>query len=271
MKVLDIISEAQPSPGVNFTFEDAVVKSWLEKNPHLQLTNKYDAEAGNFFSRWINKNARANLEAELHFKTKFGTAFALLKAAGLIEQLVITYNRLRALNDQVYEKGSDGQLLHTRAWIEDQQNAIVGTFLATQMVPLILSSIKRGVLIGALSDLLAGAAMRTPGGVYIRLAAVIAEQGAIIWLQNWLQTAEGQDWLLHGVFIPIIVKGAGGIANNMLDWARKKIKDGTGIDVGVVTPNVNKELDKAPDFEMPPQDYKASAAKDKAQDMANLR
>ncbi len=245
MKVLDIITETTPpSPAPAAFVEADVIANWLRNNPHLEVREKYDPNAGNFYTKWISKNKNANAQVMEAFAVRYGAAFTFLKAIGIIAPLTLCVLHLRALNEQAKEKDADGNYVHSIEWVKAQENAIVGVFLASQIAGIIVTSIRNGMLVGSLKDLLKAVAMRSPGGAKLAIVTMIASEVGMIALKTWLNTPQGIEWCTHGLVMPIIVGGLGALGNTILEYIRDKVKEHTGKDIGVVTPDINDRKDK---------------------------
>jgi len=236
MKVLDIITETTPAPAA--LPEAEIVANWLKANPHLEVVEKYDPAAGNFFTKWLSKNKAANARVLEGLQVRYGPAFFFLKAIGIIEPLVQCIMRLQALNEQA----KDGT--HSLDWIKTQENAIVGVFLASQIAVVVVNSIKSGIFIGALRSLMTTTAMRTPGGARAVIIAQLATQAGLTALSMWISSDEGMKWCTSGIVMPILIGGMGAIGNKILEFIRDKIKEYTGKDIGIVTPDINKQKDQ---------------------------
>lgn len=239
MKVLDIITENAATG----TPQDAIIANWLKANPHLEVVEKVDPKTTAFAGSWIEKNKHINAEVMAQLSTKYGPAFKFFKTIGVLGPLALCIINLRALEAQAQEKDSSGNYVHDITWVKRQENAIVGVFMVSQIIPAILRSITGGIFIGALRAMLSAAAIRTPGGGRAAILAMLASQVAISALQIWLNTDEGRNWCMHGVVLPLIVGGIGALGNIGLEFLRDKIKQNLGVDVGVVTPTVNQRKD----------------------------
>lgn len=239
MKVLDIITEDASVANR----EAEIIANWLKANPHLEVVEKYDPEASNFASRYISKNKHLNAKVLADLQTRYGAGFAFLKAIGIIAPLTLCILHLRALEAQAQEKDASGNYVHDIEWVKRQENAIVGVFLASQIVRIVYSSIRAGIFVGALRQMLTAVAMRSPGGGRAMIVALIAEQVALAALQTWLNTDEGMQWCTTGLVMPLIIGGIGALGNIGLEFLRDKIKKYTGADVGIVTPTVNQRKD----------------------------
>lgn len=239
MKVLDIIKEDVATN----TREDEIIAKWLKNNPHLGVVEKYDPKASNFASRWIAENKFVNAEIVKGFMTKYGVAFTFLKAIGIIAPLVECVMHLKALDAMAGEKDSSGAYVHDIRWIKTQENAIVGVFLGSVIVDLIIRSIRSGVFVSTLTGLVRAGVMRTPGGGRAVIIAMLASEIGLTGLKIWLNSPEGLEWATHGLVIPLIVGGLGALGNIGLEFLRDKVKDATGTDIGTVTPNTDARKD----------------------------
>lgn len=244
MKVLDIITETTPAPATPAFSEADVIANWLKNNPHLEVKEKYDPRASNFATRWISKNKYANAEIMEAFAARYGIAFTFLKAIGIIGPMVLCVMHLRALNELAKQTDSDGKPVHDLDYIKRQENAIVGTFLASQIADIVIRSVQGGVFVSSLSQLATAMAMRTPGGARAVIVAMLAKEAGLIALKMWINSPAGLKWCTEGVVMPLIVGGLGALGNTFLEFLRDKIKEYTGKDIGIVTPDINKRKDK---------------------------
>lgn len=241
MKILDIITE-NAAAGLP---EEAIIANWLKANPKLEIVEKIDPRVSAHAEGWIAKNRRLNAEVVERLSLKYGAGFTFLKAIGIIAPLVLCIMNLRALNSLAQDKDSAGNFVHDVEWIKRQENAIVGVFLASQMVRAIASSVASGIFVSALRSMLSAVAMRTPGGGKATIIALVATQVAMGALQTWMNTPDGIEWCTSGLVMPLVVGGIGALGNIGLELLRDKVKKSTGVDIGVVTPDVNKRKDDA--------------------------
>jgi hypothetical protein len=260
MKILDIITENAATG----TPEDAIVAEWFKKNPHLAVTQKYDPAAANFYTRFIANNKHVNGEIMAGFRQRYGLAFNFLSLIGIIVPLYDCVSRLRALNEQAKEKDAAGNFVHDMEWVHRQENAIVGVFLASQLVSVIAASIQAGSFMTGLTALINGAAMRSPGGARAKIVAMIATQAGLVALKLWISSDAGKEWCTTGLVIPLLIGGIGAIGNSVLEIIRNGIKQHTGVDVGVVTPDVNKRKDDEVAATVGPTDDEIKKAQDAA-------
>lgn len=239
MKILDIITE-NATPG---TTQDAIIANWLKNNPNLQVVERVDPKTAAYAETWIEKNKRLNADVAEKLAVRYGPAFTFFKVIGFAGPLILCIMQLLALEAQAKEKDSEGNYIHSLAWVKGQENAIVGLFVTSQLLPIIARSIAGGAFVGAFRNMLSAVAIRSPGGARASIVALLAVQAATVALQIWMNTPEGKDWCTRGLIIPLLIGGIGALSNIGLEFLREKIKAHTGVDVGIVTPTVNQRKD----------------------------
>ena len=239
MKVLDIITES----AATCTPEELIIANWLKANPQLQVVEKIDPKVAKHAEGWIAKNQRVNTEVVQSLSTRYGPAFTFLKVIGVIAPLVLCIMNLRALNELAKEVDASGNYVNDFDWLKRQENAIVGVYLASVLTGIILKSITSGIFVTALRQMMGAVAMRTPGGGRATMVALFASQAAVTALQVWMNTPAGIEWCTHGLVMPLIIGGIGALGNIGLEFLRDKIKQHTGKDIGIVTPDLNKRKD----------------------------
>lgn len=239
MKILDIITE-NASTG---TPQDAIIANWLKANPNLEVVEKVDPKTTEYAKGFFARNKQLNAEVMEKLSVRYGAAFTFLKVIGVIAPLALCIMELRALEEQAQQKDASGNYVRDINWVKRQENAIVGVFVTSQLVPVVLRSITSGIFISALRAMVSAGVMRTKGGARATIIALLASQAAVTGLQVWMNTPEGRNWCLHGFVLPLIIGGIGALSNIGLEFLRDKVKDYTGVDVGVVTPTVNQRKD----------------------------
>jgi len=239
MKVLDIITENKATG----TPQDAIIADWLKNNPHLEVVEKVDPKTKEYAKGFFARNQHLNAEVMSQLSVRYGPAFTFFKAIGVIAPLALCIMELRALEEQAQQKDASGNYVRDITWVKRQENAIVGVFVTSQLVPVVLRSITGGIFISALRAMMSAAVLRTPGGGRATIVALLASQVAISALQIWMNTPEGRNWCMHGLVLPLLIGGIGALSNIGLEFLRDKIKEYTGVDVGVVTPTVNQRKD----------------------------
>jgi hypothetical protein len=239
MKILDIITEST-SPG---TREDAIIADWLKNNPKFEVVEKVDPKTKEYAKGFFARNRQLNAEVMEKLSVRYGGAFTFLKLIGVIGPLALCIMELRALEEQAQQKDSAGNYVRDITWVKQQENAIVGVYVVSQIVPAILRSITGGVFISALRAMVSAGVMRTPAGGRGTFIAMLASQVAVSALQVWMNTPEGRQWCMHGFVMPLLIGGVGALSNIGLEVIRDVIKDNLGVDVGIVTPTVNQRKD----------------------------
>jgi hypothetical protein len=239
MKILDIITEST-SPG---TREDAIIANWLKNNPKFEVVEKVDPKTKEYAKGFFARNKQLNAEVMEKLSVRYGGAFTFLKLIGVIAPLALCIMELRALEEQAQQKDSAGNYVRDITWVKQQENAIVGVYVVSMIVPAILSSIANGIFVSALRAMVSAGVMRTPGGARAAFVAMLATQVAITALQGWMNSPEGRQWCMHGFVMPLLIGGIGALSNIGLEIIRDVIKGKTGVDVGIVTPTVNQRKD----------------------------
>jgi len=239
MKILDIITENAATG----TREDAIIANWLKANPHLEVVEKVDPKTKEYAKGFFARNQQLNAEVMEKLSVRYGPAFTFFKTIGVLAPLALCIMELRALEEQAQQKDASGNFVRDITWVKQQENAIVGVFVTSQLVPIVLGSINGGIFASALRTMVSAAAMRTPGGARATVIALLASNAAIAALQIWMNTPEGRNWCMHGFVLPLIIGGIGALSNIGLEFIRDKVKEYSGKDIGIVTPTVNQRKD----------------------------
>ena len=272
MKVLEIITEAA-STAANITPEmEAAVAAYLKANPHMDLVQQYDPKAGPI-ARFLQKNQTQYANIEKSVAGRYSAkGIAFFKAAGVLVPLTMCWWHLWGLNELYKQDQASGNPQHNLEWYKKEEQAIIGAFLISQTIGIIIPALLSGSLTGLVVGIVAEGAMRAPGGGYAKLATMLVAGAALTGLKVWLNSDAGKQWLTTGFIMPYITYGIGFIGVKILDMIRAGIKDVGGPDIGILTPDINKEKDrqKELDFDMPDFDPKKAAADQKAQSLKRL-
>jgi hypothetical protein len=239
MKILDIITESATTG----TREDAIIADWLKNNPKFEVVEKVDPKTTEYAKGFFARNKQLNAEVMEKLSVRYGAAFTFLKVIGVIAPLALCIMELRALEEQAQQKDGSGNYVRDISWVKKQENAIVGVFVVSQLVPAVIRSITGGIFISALRAMVTAGAIRTPGGARAAFIAMLASQVAVSALQVWMNTPEGRQWCMTGFVLPLLIGGVGALSNIGLEALRDVVKEKLGVDIGIVTPTVNQRKD----------------------------
>lgn len=144
-------------------------------------------------SNWRSNQNAANATQEKWMKL-FGTKLVtLMRVLGLVGPLTYLYLDLDSW-EQEYVKGG-----WTREQYEEGREFLFGMFMTQVLTPIIIRRLSQLSIVlwivRGIRYLVAGATGVVTGGATV--AAVVATEGFFIWLQYFLSTSAGKDWLVN--------------------------------------------------------------------------
>lgn len=228
MKIFDIISEAQPidreemkrrrdrAAEINKQMRDASAareKASADSAARRQkVADLKQQKPGSMAVRDVKKyitgrqgswraNQRAAKETEAKWMKLFGTKLVtLMRVLGLVGPLTYLYLDLDSW-EQEYVKG-----MWTREQYEEGREFLFGIFITQIAAPMIIRRLGQVSLVVAITRviryLLAGVTGAFTGGATV--AAVVATEGFFIWLQGFLSSSAGKDWIVNFIGTNII-------------------------------------------------------------------
>lgn len=237
MKVYEILSEA-PNLGPTTTTPSGIIIPQSAATPASATTTPSTptptkpTSPGQDINKWVKsrqKKWRSNktraARVEKVWMGKYGYALTgLMKLLGVSIALGQLYVDL----DGLEEDYNNGEI--NKAQVESAREFLYGVFSAQILVPAVarrLASARIIVFIARIiKNIAAGLGAGVTGGASI--AAAIATEGFFIWLQSWLGSDAGKDWIANN-FLMGIVKTVGkipeGAWSSLTDYYEKLDKN----------------------------------------------
>ncbi len=200
MKVYEIIIEAKPTaaatPAATPTGKDSKsFWAWVDKKLEERATKKLIA---------ARVKAKADMISGYVIKP-------ILIVFRIYDQVMDLYEHL-AFAEEIYANGtiSADEFKRQREWYIGmwEVQVLAPTIARVLMVSRLVALVARAIV--TMGTALVGTVAAVPtGGAAAAgsVAAVIAEQAFFIWLQNWLQSEQAQNFLVQHLLMPIITMG----------------------------------------------------------------
>ena len=146
-------------------------------------------------------NQTAAKAVETKWAKGFGPALTMLmRVIGIATSLTQLYLDLDML-DQEYKQGYIDQ-----TQLEQGREFLFGVFTAQILVPAAAKLLARAAMVTRVARIIkwlaAGAGGAVTGGASI--AAAFATEGFFIWLQSWLGSDAGKNWLANSFLLPVV-------------------------------------------------------------------
>lgn len=150
-------------------------------------------------SRWQQNTVDA-AKVEAKWTKALGRMTVVMRVLGIATALTQLYVDLEKV-DQEYQQGYMDQ-----AEVESTREFLFGTFATQVLVPAIAKRVANALfitnMVRAIKWLAAGATGAVTGGASI--VAALGTEAIFIWLQKWLGSDEGKNWLANSWLMPVI-------------------------------------------------------------------
>ncbi len=221
MKVYEIITEASPKPGFSALLGTAAAPANGE-------------DPGKFWS-WVSerlkdRNVKKLIAARRQAKAELISGYVikpLFIAFRIYDQVMDLYDHL-SFAEELYTTGaiSADEFKRQRAWYIGvwEAQVLAPTIARVLMVSRLVALAARVIVTMATATVGVVGAVPTGGAAAAgSVAAVIAEQAFFLWLQKFLQSKQGEEFLLKYLFEPLIFLGktSDGIWDTLTGYYKK--------------------------------------------------